>query len=104
MRGKRYGFAKRAGNRKKASIMTTNYFPYIRVKVIRANRLKHLFGQLDDEPRPFELVVHPPIAGTRPVTIKAGSEEDAEYFKGILDKLSDEPVDRLAYEPDTVKP
>ena len=84
--------------------MTTNYFPYIRVKVIRANRLKHLFGQLDDEPRPFELVVHPPIAGTRPVTIKAGSEEDAEYFKGILDKLSDEPVDRLAYEPDTVKP
>lgn len=36
-------------------------FRYIRFKVIRASDLKELFRQLDDEPRPFELVVHPPI-------------------------------------------
>lgn len=65
-------------------------FKYIRFKVIRASNLKYLFEQLDDEARPFELVVHPPISkiGVRPVTIKATNEEDAKYFKGILDKLS----------------
>ena len=80
-------------------------FKYIRFKVIRASNLKYLFEQLDDEPRPFELVVHPPISkiGVRPVTIKARTEEDAKYFKGILDKLSYESLERLANGTDKVK-
>ena len=80
-------------------------FKYIRFKVIRASNLKYLFEQLDDEPRPFELVVHPPIGktGMRPVTIKASTEEDAKYFKGILDKLSYESLERLANGTDKVK-
>lgn len=80
-------------------------FRYIRFKVIRASNIKYLFEQLDDEPRPFESVVHPPIGkiGVRPVTIKANSEEDAKYFKGILDKLSYESLERLTYGTDKVK-
>lgn len=80
-------------------------FKYIRFKVIRASNLKYLFEQLDDEPRPFELVVHQPIGkiGVRPVTIKATNEEDAKYFKGILDKLSYESLERLANGTDKVK-
>ena len=80
-------------------------FKYIRFKVIRASNLKYLFEQLDDEPRPFILAVHPPIGkiGVRPVTIKASSEEDAKYFKGILDKLSYESLERLAHGTDQVK-
>lgn len=80
-------------------------FKYIRFKVIRTSNLKYLFEQLDDEPRPFELVVHPPIGkiGVRPVTIKASNEEDAKYFKGILDKLSYESLERLTYGTDKVK-
>lgn len=79
-------------------------FKYIRFKVIRASNLKYLFEQLDDEPRPFILVVHPPIGnGVRPVTIKASTEEDAKYFKGILDKLSYESLERLTYGTDKVK-
>ena len=80
-------------------------FKYIRFKVIRASNLKYLFEQLDDEPRPFELVVHQPIGkiGVRPVTIKARTEEDAKYFKGILDKLSYESLERLANGTDKVK-
>lgn len=80
-------------------------FKYIRFKVIRASNLKYLFEQLDDEPRPFELVVHPQISkiGVRPVTIKASTEEDAKYFKGILDKLSYESLERLTYGTDKVK-
>lgn len=80
-------------------------FKYIRFKVIMASSIKYLFEQLDDEPRPFELVVHPPIGktGMRPVTIKASTEEDAKYFKGILDKLLYESLDRLAHGTDKVK-
>lgn len=80
-------------------------FKYIRLKVIRASNIKYLFEQLDDEPRPFELVVHPPIGktGMRPVTIKASTEEDAKYFKGILDKLSYGSLERLTYGTDKVK-
>ena len=80
-------------------------FRYIRFKVIRASDLKELFKQLDDEPRPFELVVHPSIGktGMRPVTIKASTEEDAKYFKGILDKLSYESLERLTYGTNKVK-
>ena len=80
-------------------------FKYIRFKVIRASNLKYLFEQLDDEPRPFELVVHQPIGkiGVRPVTIKASTEEDAKYFKGILEKLSYESLERLANGTDKVK-
>ena len=80
-------------------------FKYIRFKVIRASNLKYLFEQLADEPRPFILVVHPPIGkiGVRPVTIKASTEEDVKYFKGILDKLSYESLERLAHGTDKVK-
>ena len=80
-------------------------FKYIRFKVIRESNLKYLFEQLDDEPRPFELVIHPPIGktGMRLVTIKASTEEDAKYFKGILDKLSYESLERLTYGTDKVK-
>lgn len=80
-------------------------FKYIMFKVIRASNLKYLFGQLDDEPRPFELVVHPPIGktGMRPVTIKASTEEDAKYFKGILYKLSYESLERWTHGTDKVK-
>ena len=80
-------------------------FKYIMFKVIRASNLKYLFEQLDDEPRPFILVVHPPIGkiGVRPVTIKASTEEDAKYFKGILEKLSYESLERLANGTDKVK-
>jgi hypothetical protein len=80
-------------------------FKYIRFKVIRASNLKYLFEQLDDEPRPFILVVHPPIGkiGVRLVTIKASTEEDAKYFNGILDKLSNESLERLAHGTDKVK-
>lgn len=50
-------------------------------------------------------MVHPPIGktGMRPVTIKASTEEDAKYFKGILDKLSYESLERLAHGTDKVK-
>ena len=83
-------------------------FKYIRFMVFKASNIKYLFEQLDDEPRPFELVVHPPICkkskiGVRPVTIKASNEEDAKYFKGILDKLSYESLERLTYGTDKVK-
>lgn len=80
-------------------------FKYTRFMVIRASNLKCLFDQLDDEPRPFELVVHRPMGKTsvRPVTIKASSEEDAKYFEGILDKLSYESLERLAHGTDKVK-
>lgn len=80
-------------------------FKHIRLMVFRASNIKCLFEQLDDEPRPFELVVHSPIGktGMRPVTIKASTEEDAKYFKGILDKLSYESLERLAHGTDKVK-
>lgn len=80
-------------------------FKYIRFEVIKASNLKYLFEQLDDEPRPFELVVHPPIGkiGVRPVTIKASNEEDAKHFKGILYKLSYNSLERLAHGADKVK-
>lgn len=81
-------------------------FKHIRFMVFKASNIKYLFEQLDDEPRPFELVVHPPIGkktGMRPVTIKASTEEDAKYFKGILDKLSYESLERLAHGTDKVK-
>lgn len=80
-------------------------FKHIRFMVFKASSIKYLFEQLGDEPRPFELVVHPPIGktGMRPVTIKASTEEDAKYFKGILDKLSYESLERLAYDTDKVK-
>ena len=80
-------------------------FRHIRFMVYKASSIKYLFEQLDDEPRPFELVVHPPIGktGMRLVTIKASTEEDAKYFKGILDKLSYESLERLAHGTDKVK-
>lgn len=80
-------------------------FKHIRFMVFKASNIKYLFEQLDDEPRPFELVVPPPIGktGMRPVTIKASSEEDAKYFKSILDKLSYESLERLAHGTDKVK-
>lgn len=80
-------------------------FKHIRFMVFKASSIKYLFEQLEDEPRPFELVVHPPIGktGMRPVTIKASTEEDARYFKGILDKLSYESLERLTYGTDKVK-
>lgn len=67
-------------------------FKYIRFMVMRASNLKYLFEQLDDESRPFCLLVHPPVGntGVRPITIKAYNEEDAKYFEGILDKLASE--------------
>lgn len=71
--------------------MSKQSFDYIRFKVIKANRLKDLYRQLDDEPRPFELVVHPSISGTRPITIKATNEEDAQYFSKLLRGLAYEP-------------
>ncbi len=82
--------------------MANNKYPYIRFKVIECAKLKYLFEQLDDEPRPFELVVHPPIGktGTRAVTIKAATHEDAKYFSGILKKLSKEPY-RIAHNDGT---
>lgn len=80
-------------------------FKYIRFMVFKASNIKYLFEQLDDEPRPFELVVHPSIGktGMRPVTIKASTEEDAKYFKGILAKLSYESLERLTYGTNKVK-
>lgn len=86
--------------------MANKEYPYIRFKVLRAKNLKYLFEQFDDEARPFEMVAHPPIGktGTRPVTIKASSYEDATYFSGILKKLSYESLDRLTYGADKVKP
>lgn len=79
-------------------------FKHIRFMVFKASNIKYLFEQLDDEPRPFELVVHPiGKTGMRPVTIKASTEEDAKYFKGILDKLSYESLERLAHGTDKVK-
>jgi hypothetical protein len=82
-------------------------FKHIRFMVFKASSIKYLFEQLDDEPRPFELVVHPPICkskiGVRPVTIKASNEEDAKYFKGILNKLSYESLERLTYGTNKVK-
>lgn len=80
-------------------------FKHIRFMVFKASNIKYLFEQLDDQPRPFELVVHPPIGktGMRPVTIKASNEEDAKYFKGILDKLSYESLERLAHGTNKVK-
>lgn len=76
-----------------------------RLKVLRTKDIKYLFEQLDNEPRPFELVIHPPIGktGTRAVTIKASSKEDADYFHGILNTLSYDSLDRLSYDPDTIK-
>ena len=80
-------------------------YKYTMFMVIRASNLKCLFDQLDDEPRPFELVVHRPMGKTsvRPVTIKARTEEDAKYFNGILDKLSYESLERLEHGTDKIK-
>lgn len=80
-------------------------FKHIRFMVFKASNIKYLFEQLDDQPRPFELVVHPPIGktGMRLITIKASTEKDAKYFKGILDKLSYESLERLAHGTDKVK-
>lgn len=85
--------------------MANKEYPYIRFKVMRVENIKYIFEHLDDEPRPFELVIHPPIGktGTRPVTIKASSKEDADYFHGILNTLSYDSLDRLSYDPDTIK-
>ncbi len=85
--------------------MANKEYPYIRFKVLRAKNLRYLFEQLDDEARPFELVVHPPIGktGTRAVTIMAATHEDAKHFSGILRRLSNEPLVRIAYESDTIK-
>lgn len=90
--------------------MTREEYTYIRFEVIKASRLKYLFGRLDDEPRPFELAVHLPTGGTggtggtgaRPVTIKASSEEDAAYFEDLLEDLSYEPVERITHDTDKV--
>ncbi len=84
--------------------MTREEYTYIRFEVIKASRLKYLFGRLDDEPRPFELAVHLPTGGTgaRPVTIKASSEEDAAYFEDLLEALSYEPVERITHDTDKV--
>lgn len=60
---------------------------YRRLKVIKARSVERLFTLLDNEPRPYELVVHAPIAGTRVVTIKATNEEDTEYFANILNSI-----------------
>ena len=60
---------------------------YRRLKVIKARSVERLFTILDNEPRPYELVVHTPIAGTRVVTIKATNEEDTEYFADILNSI-----------------
>lgn len=77
--------------------MANKEYPYIRFKVLRVKNIKYIFEQLDDEPRPFELVIHPPVGktGTRPVTIKASSKEDADYFHGILEKLSSESLNSI---------
>lgn len=37
------------------------------------------------------------------MVFKASTEEDAKYFKGILDKLSYESLERLAHGTDKVK-
>ena len=60
---------------------------YRRLKVIKARSVERLFTLLDNEQRPYELVVHTPIAGTRVVTIKATNEEDTEYFANILNSI-----------------
>lgn len=60
---------------------------YRRLKVIKARSVERLFTLLDNERRPYELVVHTPIAGTRVVTIKATNEEDTEYFANILNSI-----------------
>jgi len=77
---------------------TINKYPYIRFKVLESKRIQDLFEQLDDEARPFELVISSPIGktGTRAVKIRAATYEDAKYFSGILMKLSKEPY-RIAY-------
>lgn len=66
----------------------TRDFTFKRLKVIKAQSIRPLLELLDDEPRPFELVIHTPIAGTRPVTIKATNEDDAEYFASVLNRLA----------------
>lgn len=61
-----------------------------RLKVLRTKDIKYLIELLDDEPRSFELIIHPPIGrtGTRAVTIKVHCKEDADYFSEILNRLS----------------
>lgn len=81
-------------------------FKYIRFKVIRASNIKYLFEQLDDEPRPFELVVHPPIGktGMRPVTLsKQAPRKMPSTLRVSLDKLSYGSLERLTYGTDKVK-
>ena len=82
--------------------MANKEYPYIRFKVLESKHIQKLFEQLGDELRPFELVISPPIGktGTRAVTIRATSHEDAKYFSGILMKLSKEPF-RIAYNDGT---
>ncbi len=67
--------------------MAKEEYPYRRLKVIKAQSVKDLFEWLDDEPRPYELVIHMPIASTRLVVIKATNEQDAEYFASVLNQL-----------------
>lgn len=82
-------------HRKFNSNMSKQSFDHIGFKVIEASRLEDLFGKLSNEPRPFELTVHPSIAGTRPITIRATNADDAQYFSKLLRDL--------AYEQDRVK-
>lgn len=68
--------------------MSKKSFDHIRFQVIRADRLEDLHRLLRNEPRPYELVVHPSIAGARPVTIKATRVKDAQYFGKLLRRLA----------------
>lgn len=69
---------------------------------VNADGLRLLFERLDGERRPFELVVHRPggATGTRGITVKTRSGEDAEYFRGVLEKLSPETSDSLTHGTD----
>ncbi len=61
---------------------------HVAFKVLNADGLRHLYGLLEDEQRPFELVVRQPIAGVRPVVIMATNKEDAAYFVSILNNIA----------------
>lgn len=63
-------------------------FKYIRFMVFKASNIKYLFEQLDDEPRPFELVVHQPISkiGVRPVTLRQLYKEGVVGFCKTLNQ------------------
>ncbi len=63
---------------------------YTAFKVLKSGGLKRLYSLLDEEQRPFEMIVYQSLAGVRPVAILATNKEDAKYFSNVLNNIAND--------------